>query len=114
MRSIKGFIGESFDLSDIQLKKIIMDYLRYANNVELLNIYSRKYNGHNWFNIYVHQETSEKQAENQHPSYAGCSILDQIYELSDYIQISNEFDDLKLISIDICLFQYIFLIKVKC
>lgn len=64
LRSIKGFIGESFDLSDIRLKKIIHDYLRYANNVELLNIYSRKYNHINWFDIYMNQETSEKQAEN--------------------------------------------------
>ena len=96
LRSIKGFIGESFDLSDIQLKKIIMDYLRYASNVELLNIYSRKYNHINWFEIYTNQETSEKQAENHHPSYDGCSKLDQFYELSDYIQISNEFDDSKI------------------
>ena len=58
LRSIKGFIGgESFNLSDIQLKKIIMDYLRFSNNVELLNIYSRKFNGYNWFEIYTNQET---------------------------------------------------------
>lgn len=85
-----------------------MDYLRYANNVELLNIYSRKYNHYNWFDIYVNQETSEKQAENHHPEISGCSKLDQFYELSDYIQISNEFDDSKIISIDNRLFQYIF------
>ena len=99
LRSIKGFIGgESFNLSDERLKKIIMDYLRYASNVELLNIYSRKFNGYNWFDIYVNQETSEKQAENHHPVITGCSKLDQFYELSDYIQISNEFDDSKFMN----------------
>lgn len=96
LRSIKGYIGETFDLSDIQLKKIIYDYLRFSNNVELLNIYSRNYNHHNWFDIYMNQETSEKQAENHHASCDACSILDQIYELSDYIQISNEIDDSKI------------------
>ena len=33
LRSIRGFIGEKFDLSDDQLKIIIHDYLRFSNNV---------------------------------------------------------------------------------
>lgn len=114
LRSIKGFIGEKFDLSDDKLKKIIHDYLRFSNNVELINIYSRKFNHVNWFEIYTNQETSEKHAENHHAEISACSILDQIYELSDYIQISDELDDSKIISIDNCLFQYIFLIKLNC
>lgn len=96
LRSIKGFIGESFDLSDNKLKELIKRYLIYSNNVELLNIYSRKYNGYNWFEISTSQENSEKQAENHHGVITPCSILDQIYELSDYIQISNEFDNSKI------------------
>ena len=98
LRSIKGFIGESFDLSDNKLKELIKRYLIYSSNVELLNIYSRKYNGHNWFEIYTSQENSEKQAENHHGVITPCSKLDQFYELSDYIQISNEFDDSKFMN----------------
>ena len=49
LRSINGFIGEKFDLSDNKLKEIIYNYLRSLNNIELLNIYSRKLNGFNWF-----------------------------------------------------------------
>ena len=59
LRSIKGFIGESFDLSDPKLKDIIHKYLRFSDNVELLNIYSRKFNHYNWFEIYTNQEGSE-------------------------------------------------------
>ena len=65
LRSIKGFIGEKFDLSDPKLTDIIKSYLRFSNNVELLNIYSRKFNHYNWFEIYTNQESSEKQAENE-------------------------------------------------
>lgn len=52
LRSISGVIGEKFNLSDRKLKEIIHLYLHYINNVELLNIYSRQLNGHNWFEIY--------------------------------------------------------------
>ena len=51
------------------MKELIHQYLKHSNNVELLNIYSRKYNHVNWFEIYVNQESSEKQAENQHGTY---------------------------------------------
>ena len=54
LRSINGFIGENFNLSDTKLKDIIMKYLRFSNNVELLNIYSRKYNHYNWLQHYYH------------------------------------------------------------
>ena len=73
LRSIKGFIGESFDLNDSKLKDIIMKYLRFSNNVELLNIYSRKFNRYNWFDIYLNQESSEKQAEIEHSPIGLCS-----------------------------------------
>ena len=76
LRSINGFIGENFNLSDAKLKDIIMKYLRFSNNVKLLNIYSRKYNHYNWFEIYTNQESSEKQVENDHPVFTGCSIID--------------------------------------
>lgn len=65
LRSIKGFIGNKFDLSDLKLKEIIMHYLVHSNNVELLNIYSRKFNSFNWFDIYSNQESSENHAQNQ-------------------------------------------------
>lgn len=65
LRSIKGFIGESFDLSDPKLKDIIHKYLKFSNNVELINIYSRKFNHYNWFEIYNELESSEKQVENE-------------------------------------------------
>ena len=58
LRSIKGFIGQSFDLSDPKLKDIIHKYHRWSDNVELLNVYSRKFNHYNWFEIYSNQESS--------------------------------------------------------
>lgn len=96
LRSINGFIGEKFDLSDRKLKEIIMHYLIYSNNVELLNIYSRKLNGFNWFEIYSNQESSEKQAQNDHLAYARCSKSNEKIELSEYIKISNELDESKI------------------
>lgn len=92
LRSIKGYISESFDLSDDQLKKIIMDYLTYSNNVELLNIYSRKFNGFNWFEIYNDVEFLIKQFENDHPVYTGCSKTDQNSELLENIKNSIIFE----------------------
>ena len=97
-RSIKGFIGEKFDLNDSKLKDIIMKYLRFSNNVELLNIYSRKFNKFNWYEIYSNQESSEKQAENEQERIRSCSKLNENIELSEYIKISNEIDTLFLIS----------------
>lgn len=99
LRSIKGFIGgESFDLKDTQLKKLIMDYLTYSNNVELLNIYSRKFNGFNWFEIYNDFEFLIKQFENDHPVYTGCSKIDQNSELLENIKNSEKFDASKISS----------------
>ena len=96
LRSINGFIGEKFDLSDRKLKEIIMHYLIYSNNVELLNIYSRKLNRFNWFEIYSNSESSEKQAENDHLGYPRCSKSNENIELSEYIKISNELDESKI------------------
>ena len=99
LRSIKGFIGgESFDLSDNQLKKLIMDYLTYSNNVELLNIYSRKFNGFNWFEIYNDVEFLIKQFENDHPVYTGCSKTNENSELLENIKNSEKFDSSKISS----------------
>ena len=96
LRSINGFIGEKFDLSDSKLKEIIHLYLHYINNVELLNIYSRKLNGFNWFEIYSNSESSEKQAENHHDVIATRSKSNENIELSEYIKISNEIDKSKI------------------
>ena len=96
LRSINGFIGENFNLSDAKLKDIIMKYLRFSNNVELLNIYSRKYNHYNWFEIYMNQESSEKQVENDHSPIGLCAKLNENYELSEYIKISDEIDSSKI------------------
>ena len=96
LRSISGFIGENFNLSDIKLKDIIHKYLRFSNNVELLNIYSRKYNQYNWFEIYTNQESSEKQVENDHGRIRPCAKLNENYELSEYIKISDEIDSSKI------------------
>ena len=73
-----------------------MNYLRFSNNIELLNIYSRKFNNYNWFNIYNESESSEKQAKNEHPMIIGCSKTNENSELLDYIQISSEIDESKI------------------
>ena len=96
LRSINGFIGENFNLSDAKLKDIIMKYLRFSNNVELLNIYSRKFNHYNWFEIYTNQESSEKQVENDHGPIGPCAKSNENYELSEYIKISDEIDSSKI------------------
>ena len=96
LRSVSGIIGEKFDISDESLKKIIHDYLRFSNNVELLNIYSRKLNGFNWFEIYSNQESSEKQAQNEHAMIIVCSKTNEKIELSDYIKISDQIDSSKI------------------
>ena len=96
LRSIKGFIGKNFDLSDPKLKDIIQKYLRFSNNVELINIYSRKFNHYNWFEIYSNQENSEKQVKNEHGPYGPCSKMNENLELSEYIKISNEIDNSKI------------------
>ena len=96
LRSIKGFIGESFDLSDPKLKDIIHKYLRFSDNVALLNIYSRKFNHYNWFEIYTNQESSEKQLENEHSRIRLCAKSNENIELSEYIKISDEIDSSKI------------------
>ena len=80
LRSINGIIGEKFDLTDPKLQKIIMDYLRFSNNIELLNIYSRKYNKFNWFEIYNSDE-----------------IINQLAnKLTENIQLADKFDESKV------------------
>ena len=61
-----------------------------------MNIYSRKFNSFNWFNIYANQESSEKQVENKHSAIAECSKSNDYFELSDFIKFSNEIDDSKI------------------
>lgn len=78
------------------MKEIIHHYLIYSNNVELLNIYSRKLNGFNWFEIYVNQESSEKQAQNEQVGYPTSSKTNEKIELSDYIKISDQIDESKI------------------
>ena len=80
LRSINGIIGEKFDLSDQKLQKIVHDYLKRSNNIELINIYSRKYNKFNWFEIYNNDEI----------------INQSINELTENIQLADKFDESKV------------------
>ena len=98
LRSINGFIGESFDLSDSKLKELIHQYLIYSNNVELINIYSRKYNRFNWFEIYNDIEFLIKHFENEHVVYTTCSKSDENSELLENIKNSEKFDSTKISS----------------
>ena len=68
----------------------------YSNNIELLNIYSRKFNSFNWFEIYINQESSEKQAENEHDMITSCSKTNENHQLSDYIKISDQINESKI------------------
>ena len=53
IRSVHGRIGVEFHfLSDERLKSIVHDYPKTTDNVELLNMLSREYNGWNWFEAY--------------------------------------------------------------
>ena len=48
LRSVKGHIGIDFNfLSDEKLKELVKTYQRTTDNVELLNVLSRQYNGWN-------------------------------------------------------------------
>lgn len=96
LRSVSGIIGEKFDISDSKLKEIIRHYLIYSNNVELLNIYSRKLNGFNWFEIYSNSESSEKQAQNEQFVITNCSKSNEKFGLSEYIKISDQIDSSKI------------------
>ena len=96
LRSVSGIIGEKFDISDSKLKEIIRHYLIYSNNVELLNIYSRKLNEFNWFEIYSNSESSEKQAQNEQFGYPNSSKTNEKIELSEYIKISDQIDESKI------------------
>ena len=51
IRSIHGRIG-GFEFDKKILKKLIMDFLTFSNNVELVNILSRELNKFNYFEIY--------------------------------------------------------------
>ena len=68
----------------------------YSNNVELLNIYSRKLNEFNWFEIYSNSESSEKQAQNEQFGYPNSSKTNEKIELSEYIKISDQIDESKI------------------
>ena len=98
LRSINGFIGENFNLSDPKLKEIIRDYLRMINNVELLNIYSRAFNKFNWFEIYSNYKSSEKAAENELSRILDSSNLNNNSEnlLVESINKSNLLDESKI------------------
>lgn len=53
IRSIRGRIGdEEFDGKDTHLKRLLHHYIPSPDNVELINILSREYNGWNWFDAY--------------------------------------------------------------
>lgn len=96
LRSISGVIGEKFDLSDSKLFDIIRNYLRLLNNIELINIYSRKFNKFNLFEIYDNSIIPENSLQNEHSPYGECSKSNENYKLSDYIKFSNEIDESKI------------------
>lgn len=51
--SLYGYVhGYNFDYSSPFVMKEIYRYLKYQNNVELINVLSRKLNGYNYFEIY--------------------------------------------------------------
>ena len=81
LRSTNGYIGEKFNISDPKLQKIIHDYLRISNNIELINIYSRKYNKFNWFEIYNNNDEIINQSTNK---------------LTENIQLADKFDESKV------------------
>ena len=98
LRSISGFIGEKFDLSDSKLIELIKHYLVFSNNIELLNIYSRRYNGFNWFEIYSNSKSSEKEFENKQFRILNTSNLNNNSEnsLIETINESNSLDESKI------------------
>ena len=51
IRSIHGFIS-GVEFNKENLKEILHQFLRHSNNIELVNILSRKFNKHNFFEIY--------------------------------------------------------------
>ena len=92
LRSIKGFISEEFNLSDLKLVEIIKHYLKSSCNVELLNIYSRRFNGLNWFEIYSNTESSEKELKNKLCENSRSSKSNENSELLENINISEKID----------------------
>lgn len=85
IRSIRGCIGgERFDAKDDRLKQMVMNYISTTDNVELINILSREYNGYDYFDAYDESYNSnveyskEQLLENKnssHPAYAGCEQI---------------------------------------
>lgn len=57
-----------------------------------INIYSRKYNGFNWFEIYNDIEILINQFENDHAVYTACSKSDENSELLENIKNSIIFE----------------------
>lgn len=98
LRSIQGFIGESFNLKDSRLFDLIRNYLIIGSNVELLNIYSRKFNGFNWFEIYNSLEIAIKSFENEHSRILECSKSEENSQLLENIKNSEKFDLSKISS----------------
>lgn len=92
LRSIQGFIGEKFNLSDSKLVEIIKHYLKSSSNVELLNIYSRRFNGLNWFEIYSNTESSEKELKNKLCEFSHSSKSNENPKLLENINISEKID----------------------
>ena len=95
LRSVKGHIGNNFNfMHDEKLKAIVMNYQTTTDNVELLNILSREYNGWNWFEAYdesynVNREVTKDElmdpsriANSSHPTPVGC---DQIVDIRRFM-----------------------------
>lgn len=62
LRSVTGHIGIDFSYSDDAiLKRIAMNYLAKTDNVELINVLSRNYNGWNWFDAYDSSYNSNRE-----------------------------------------------------
>ena len=87
IRSLNGKIGDvEFDYSII--RKLIMDFLRNATNIELVNILSRELNGFDYFDIYEKSVNNELKienvlGENEVPAYAGSKYLRSITSKSN-------------------------------
>ena len=86
IRSLRGHISIDFDAKDKHLKKLLDDYRRTTDNVELINILSREYNEYNWFEAY-------DESYNSNIEYSKKQLLgiqnNEVTELSVTSQIVN-------------------------
>ena len=91
IRSLRGHIAIDFDAKDVQLKRLIHEYISTADNVELINILSREYNEYNWFEAYdesynSNQVYTKKQLlEIQNNEVAGNPATSQIVKIESFI-----------------------------